>query len=339
MALRARWRGFELPTTITYDQDAENPNKGTFTAEPFESGFGVTIGNSLRRVLIGSLEGAAATQIKIEGVLHEFSSLPGVVEDVTDIVLNVKALRFKVKTDEPRKLYIDVKKKGVITALDIKADALVEVVNKDQHICELSEDTSFKMEITVRKGRRYVTAQENEAEDGEIGVIPVDSIFRPVRRVRFSRENTRVGQLTDYDKLILEIETDGSITPQLALVEAGKILRKHLVPFVNYRSLGTELEGETFDIDLGGAAETEGVPAEAGDASVDPSLSVAELDLSVRALNSLEGAGIETLGELLVKSGDELLALRNFGKTTLKELEARLAQLGLELKGSETVTV
>ncbi|HVY60269.1 MAG TPA: DNA-directed RNA polymerase subunit alpha, partial [Planctomycetota bacterium] len=254
MVMRARWRSFELPTKIEVEKASLTSTYGKFIAEPFERGFGITVGNSIRRVLLSSLEGAAVTTVKIEGVQHEFSSLPGIVEDVTDIVLNVKQLLVKVRTDEPRKIKIDVKKKGTVTGADIQPDAMVEVVNPDLVIATLSEEVPFKMEMEVRRGRGYVTAEENDSEDREIGVIPIDSIYSPVRRVRYRTENTRVGQLTDYDKLILEIWTNGTVHPENALVEAAKILRKHLIPFVNYFELGDALEAESFEEEESAAA-------------------------------------------------------------------------------------
>lgn len=330
MVMRARWRGFELPTSILVDQETLTSCYGRFVAEPFERGFGITIGNSLRRVLLSSLEGAAPTRIKIEGVLHEFSSLPGIVEDVTDVVLNVKQLLVKVKSEEPQTLKLDVTKTGVVTAGDISAHPLVEVVNPDLRICEISAETRLAMEIEVSKGRGYVTAEENDSEDREIGIIPIDSIYSPVRRVRYRTENTRVGQLTDYDKLILEVWTDGTVHPEAALVEAGKILRKHLVPFVNYSQLGTELEGESFEDETGEEQGEEGAGGEHA-LPVDLEKPIGDMGFSVRAVNALEGAEIATLGELVSRSEQELLKLRNFGKTTLKEIEAKLSKLGLEL--------
>lgn len=340
--MRARWRGFELPTSIMLEEtklEASGERYGRFVAEPFEPGFGITVGNSLRRVLVSSLEGAAATRIKIDGVLHEFSSIPGILEDVTDIVLNVKQLLVKVRSDEPQKLTLDVTKKGPITAGDITPHASVQVINPGLVICTASEEVSLKMEIEVARGRGYRTAEENDSEDREIGTIPIDSIFTPVRRVRYRTENTRVGQLTDYQKLILEIWTDGSVEPDMALVEAGKILRKHLIPFVNYASLGTNLENESFEVegleelDEDEAGEGIGAAPVAPGAKVDLALKLRDssLDLSVRALNALEGNGIETVGDLVARTGDGLLQLRNFGKTTLKEVETRLEALGLSL--------
>jgi DNA-directed RNA polymerase subunit alpha len=336
MVMRARWRSFELPTRIEAEKATLSSTYGKFTAEPFERGFGITVGNSLRRVLLSSLEGAAVTSVKIEGVQHEFSSVPGVVEDVTDIILNVKNLLVKVRTDEPRKIKIDVKKKGVVTGGDITPDAMVEVVNKDLVLATLSEDVHFRMEMEVRRGRGYVTAEENDSEDREIGVIPIDSIYSPVRRVRYRTENTRVGQLTDYDKLILEIWTNGTVSPETALVEAGKILRKHLIPFVNYFEIGDELEAEAFEEEELAAPPPEGAeeaplaaaaPTEA-DLQKLRAKAVAELDFSTRTLAALEAEGLATAGELEARFA-ELPKLKSLGKTSLKEIEKKLESLGL----------
>ncbi len=347
MVMRARWRSFELPTRIVAERDSLTSTFGKFIAEPFERGFGITIGNSLRRVLLSSLEGAAVTSIKIDGVLHEFTAIPGIVEDVTDIVLNIKQLLVKVRTEEPRKLKLEVKRKGAVTAKDFQADAMVEIMNPDLHICTLSEETRFAMEIEVRKGRGYVTAEENETEDREIGVIPIDSIFSPVKRVRYRTENTRVGQLTDYDKLILEIWTDGTLSPELALVEAGKIMRKHLIPFVSYFEPGEPLEAEAPEEEdaLAGSADRptnggeEGVKlaAAAVEGGAKPDLKtllakpIMDLDLSVRSRNCLESVNIKTIGDLVSHNDEDLLKIRNFGKTCHKEVEKKLQSLGLSL--------
>jgi len=333
MVMRARWRSFELPTRIEVEKSTLSSTYGKFIAEPFERGFGITVGNSLRRVLLSSLEGSAVTSIKIEGVLHEFSSIPGVVEDVTDIVLNVKNLLVKVKTDEPRKIRIDVKKKGTITAADIQPDPMVEVINRDLVLATLSEETTFRMEMEARRGRGYVTAEENDSEDREIGVIPIDSIYSPVRRVRYKTENTRVGQLTDYDKLILEIWTNGVVSPEIALVEAAKILRKHLIPFVNYFTLGSELEAEAPEEDeLGSAASEGGAAAPAEDSAKLLAKPIAELDFSTRTRNALEAEGIATLADLVSKSEEDVQKLKSIGKATstvFKEVKKKVESLGL----------
>src|SRR3990167_6982940 len=236
--MRIRWREFELPARVTVDQETLTPTYGRFVAEPFERGFGITVGNSLRRVLLSSIEGHSVTSVRIEGVQHEFSTIPGVVEDVTDIVLNVKKLLVKMHTDEPQRLRIEKSGKGIVRVADIIHDALVEIVNPDLHIATLADDGRLIMDLEVRRGRGYVTAEEHVKGDQEIGLIPVDSVFGPVVRVRYRTENTRVGHLTNYDKLILDIWTDGTVDPERALVEASKVLRKHLNPFVQYFETG-----------------------------------------------------------------------------------------------------
>ena len=239
--MRIRWRGLELPCRVVRDEQVSTDTYGKFTAEPFERGFGTTVGNSLRRILLSSLEGAAVTHIKLKGADHEFCSLPGVMEDVTDIILNIKSLIVKLDADEPKEMKLSANKAGAVTAGMIEADPSITVVNKDLVIATLTEDVEFEMTLTVDKGRGYVTASENiaDVEEQEIGLIAVDSIFSPVTRVRYATEDARVGQKTDYDRLILEIWTNGTITPEMALVEASKILRKHLNPFVQYFELGS----------------------------------------------------------------------------------------------------
>ncbi len=327
--MRIRWRGLELPSRIVRDLQVSTDTYGKFSAEPFERGFGTTVGNSLRRILLSSLEGAAVTQVKIRGAEHEFSSLNGVMEDVTDIILNIKSLIVKLDADEPKQMRISVNKAGPITAGMIEADPAITVVNKDLVLATLTEDLPFEMTLTVGKGRGYVTAAEHLAdeEEQEIGVIAVDSIYSPVTRVRYATEDARVGQKTDYDRLILEIWTNGTISPELALVEAGKILRKHLNPFVQYFELGPEMVSEE-------ALASVRQPATP---TVDPELqsklnmSVQDLDLSVRANNCLESAKIQTVRDLVKKSDADLLQVRSFGKTSLREVKRKLADMGLSL--------
>ena len=326
--MRIRWRGFELPTRITVDQKTRSSTYGKFIIEPFERGYGITIGNSLRRILLSSLEGSAVTSIKIKAVKHEFSTIPGVVEDTTDIALNVKSLVLRLLDDQPRKLRIEANKKGEIKAKDIITDGAVEIINLEQHILTLSEDVNFSMEMEVKKGRGYVTAEENEPEEPEIGLVALDSIFSPVRKVKYYTEDTRVGRQTNYDRLIMEIWTNGVVTPEMALVEAAKILRKHLTPFIQYFELGRELPST----DRKPVLEAEEVPKEAcGEFEAKLSKPVSELDLSVRASNCLEAANIRTVEELVSMTEEELLQVRNFGKTTLKEVKKKLAQWGLSL--------
>lgn len=329
--MRVRWRDFELPSQVKVDHSTKTESYARFTAEPFERGFGTTVGNSLRRILLGSLEGAAVTNVKFEGVLHEFSTIPGMFEDVTDVILNLKQLLVTLKGARETKLKIDTKKPGAITAGDIQHDHTVEIVNKDLHLATLAEDGHFKCEITVRLGRGYHTAGENQQGDQEIGVIPVASFFSPVRRVKFKTENTRVGQLTNYDRLIMEVWTDGTILPELALVESSKILRKHLNPFLAYFDVGRELNQE-----FAASENREEAPEAKTDETLEArrqqmSMPIAELDLSVRASNCLEAANITTVGELCRRTDGELLKLRQFGKTTLKEISKKLAERELHL--------
>lgn len=324
--MRIRWRGFELPTRITVDQRTLTNTYCKFVAEPFERGYGITIGNSLRRVLLSSLEGSAVTSVKFKGVKHEFSTIPGVVEDVTDIILNIKSLTVKLHDDHPRKIRIEARKKGEIKAKDIITDGGAEIINPDLHIATLSEDADFLVEMEVKKGRGYVTAEENEPEEPEIGLIAVDSVFSPVRKVKYYTEDTRVGRRTNYDRLIMEIWTNGVVTPEMAMVEAAKVLRKHLNPFVQYFEIGRELPRA----EAKPALEVQEVGKEAsGELYAKLEKPVSELDLSVRASNCLEAANIRTIGELAALTEEEVLGIRNFGKTTLKEVKKKLSQLGL----------
>src|SRR5438105_1993150 len=295
--MRIRWRGLELPSRVVRDHQVSTDTYGKFSAEPFERGFGTTVGNSLRRILLSSLEGAAVTHIKLKGADHEFSSLTGVLEDVTDIILNIKSLIVKLDADEPKELHLSSHKAGPITAGMITGDPAVTIINKDLVVATLTENVAFEMTLTVAKGRGYVTASENieDIDEQELGLISVDSIYSPVGRVRYATEDARVGQKTDYDRLILEIWTNGTVTPEMALVEASKILRKHLNPFVQYFELGSD------------TASDDAVTAlrDANQAMIDPDLqqkldmSVQELDLSVRANNCLESAKIQTVRDLV----------------------------------------
>jgi len=327
--MRIRWRGLELPSRVTRDEHVSTDTYAKFTAEPFERGFGTTVGNSLRRILLSSLEGAAVTHIKLKGADHEFSSLTGVTEDVTDIILNVKSLIVKLDSDDSKDMKLSAKKAGPITAGMIEADPAITIVNKDLVIATLTEDVSFEMTLTVSKGRGYITAAENitDTEEQEIGLIAVDSIYSPVTRVRYATEDARVGQKTDYDRLILELWTNGTLTPEMALVEASKILRKHLNPFVQYFELGSDVASDDAIAAL----------REATKATIDPDLqqkmnmTIQELDLSVRANNCLESAKIQTVRDLVKKTDQDLLKVRSFGKTSLREVKRRLADMGLSL--------
>ena len=326
--MRIRWGDFELPTRVNVEKETYTDTYGKFFAEPFERGFGATIGNSLRRILLSSIEGSAVAAVRIEGVKHEFSTIPGVVEDTTDIILNIKNLIVESHSDNPGKIRIEAKKKGEIKAKDIITDDSVEIINGDLHIVTISENTNFNVEMEVRKGRGYKTAEENEAEGREIDVIPIDAVFSPVRKAKIRIEETRVGRRTNYDKLIIEIWTSGIISPEMALVEAAKIFRKHLNPFVHYFELGRELP-------QAGEKLLEKTDKEEDSADgIDQKLttSVSELDLSVRASNCLAVTNIKTLGDLVTKRENELLELKNFGMTTLVEIKKKLTQLGLSFK-------
>ncbi len=319
--MHVKWRGLELPSAVHPDLHTLSPTYGKFVAEPFERGFGTTVGNSLRRVLLSSLEGSAVTQIKIRGAQHEFTTLPGILEDVTDIVLNVKSLVVKNHSDSTRVITVERNTAGVISGADVQTDADVEIINKHQVLATLTEDVQFTMEMVVENGRGYVPALEHSTRDHEIGIIPIDAVFSPVVRVRYEVEETRVGQKTNFDKLNLEIWTDGSIGPEMALVESAKIFRKHLNPFVQYNELGRQVH-----------ATARGGPGSA-EAQLEAKLNmpVADLRLSVRAGNCLESEGIHVIRELVQRNEDQLLEIRNFGETTLTEVRDKLATLGLHL--------
>jgi DNA-directed RNA polymerase subunit alpha len=323
MTTRVRWRGLELPTKVIADPKFRSDVYGRFTVEPFEQGFGTTVGNSLRRVLLSSLEGAAVTSIKIKGATHEFTTLAGVMEDVTDIVLNVKNLIVKLEGDEPKVMKLAARGPGEVTSDMIEADTAITILNKDLVIATLTEPVDFEMELRVAKGRGYVPASEQyeNEEEQEIGVIHVDSAYSPVQRVRYRIEETRVGQKTNYDKLTMEIWTNGAVTPEMALVEAGKIFRKHLNPFVQYYELGEERVSEE-------AAAAAGVDEEL---IRKLNMAITDLELSVRASNCLESARIETVGQLVTQTEADLLRLRSFGRTSLREVKRKLQDIGLDL--------
>jgi DNA-directed RNA polymerase subunit alpha len=320
--MHIRWRGLELPSQVVCDQKTLSGTYGKFVAEPFERGFGVTVGNALRRILLSSLEGSSVTQIKIHGAQHEFTTLPGVVEDMTDVVLNVKALVVKNHTEQTKVLRIEKNTRGVVTGTDVQTDETVEVINRNHVIATLTDDVPFTMEMVVENGRGYVPASEHSPNVQEIGIIPVDAVFSPVIRVRYEIEETRVGQKTNYDKLTIEIWTNGSINPEMALVESAKILRKHLNPFVQYTELGARVTGTG-----------RGLGSGASDAALEQKLnmSLAELKLSVRATNCLESENIQTVRDLVQRSEDQLLEVRNFGETTLREVKDKITEMGLRL--------
>lgn len=311
---------FELPNRLVrVDEDATDTYT-RFIAEPFEAGYGHTIGNSLRRILLSSIEGAAIASIKIDGVQHEFQSLEGVVEDVTDIVLNLKKILLVCHRREGTRLMIDVNREGAVTAADIEADANVEIINPEQVICHLSKPRAFRAELEVVVGRGYCPGEENKKPDQAIGVIAIDTLFSPVRLVKYSVEATRVGQITDYDKLILEIWTDGRLTPDEALKQSAAILKHHLDVFDQISDENLEFEKEGGD-----------VSEEQNRLRQLLNMSVNEIELSVRAANCLNNANITTVGELAMKSEQEMLKFRNFGKKSLNEIKDKLEQLGLSL--------
>src|SRR5882672_8802641 len=312
-----RYGRFEMPKTLTKDESTATDTYAKFIAEPFEAGYGHTVGNSLRRVLLSSLEGAAITAAKITGAQHEFATLPGVVEDVTDIVLNLKRVKFKADDHEPKKLSLIINKEGAVTAGDIQVVQGYEVLNPKQVICTLDKKHKFDAELEVRVGRGFATGEENKRTDQAIGLIPIDSIFSPVTRVKYAVENTRVGQRTDYDKLILEVWTDGRLTPDDALLQASAILRHHLDVFVNFNEEVIE-----FDETPAGVSEENKKLL---------NMSVNEIELSVRAANCLNNANITTVGQLAQKTESEMLKYRNFGKKSLNEIKDKLQQLGLSL--------
>ena len=321
--MHVRWRGLELPARVVVDEKSRTPNFARFTVEPFERGFGTTVGNSLRRILLSSVEGAAVTKIKIAGVQHEFSTIPGVTEDVTDIVLNMKGLIVSLQGDEPRTMRLSASGPGEVTADLIEADTSITIHNPEHLICTLTDAVDFEAELTVAKGRGYQPASEQYAKQEEqvIGEIPLHAVFSPVQRVRYRIENTRVGQKTNYDKLIMDIWTDGTITPEMVLVEAAKILRKHLNPFVQYFELGDA----TVSQEASAAASVD------DDLIRKLNMNVGEMDLTVRASNCLNSAKIRTVAQLVQKTEADLLAVRSFGKTSLREVKRKLEEIGLNL--------
>jgi len=298
----------------------QNGTYGKFVVEPLERGFGHTLGNSMRRVLLSSLPGAAVSAVQIEGVQHEFSTIPGVKEDVTEIILNLKSMACKMYTDEAKTIIVDVKGPAELTAGDIKTDDEVEIINKDLHIATLNEDAHLQMQLTLIRGRGYVSADKNKDPNAPIGVIPIDSIFTPVKKVNYTVEDTRVGQITDYDKLTLELWTNGTLKPEEAISGAAKILMDHLELFV----------GLTDQVIQAPVAQPE---EEKKDKVLD--MTIEELDLSVRAFNCLKRAGINSVAELVQKNQDDMMKVRNLGRKSLEEVEQKLKALGLGLKPTE----
>ncbi len=308
---------FIMPKRVEFERVTLAEGYGKFVAEPLERGFGTTIGNSLRRVLLSSIAGAAVTQVRMDQVLHEFSSVQGVIEDVTDVILNLKKVRVRLEGDEPRVVTLDKKGPGEVTAGDIQEEAHVTVLNVDQHIATVGEDGHLKMELTIKKGRGYVTAELNKEEDSPIGIIPMDAVFSPIIKVNYSVENARVGQATDYDRLIMEIWTDGSVEPQDALAYAAKILKDHLSIFINFEEVEETVEEEVDE-------EKELIYR-------NMEKKVGELELSVRSANCLKNAEIKTIRDLIQKTEAEMLKTKNFGRKSLNEIKEILTEMGLNL--------
>lgn len=325
--MRIRWKGFELPTRVTLEPESKTETYGKFVVEPFERGYGITVGNSLRRVLLSSLLGTAPVSLKLDGADHEFTAIPGVVEDVINIALNVKSVLVRFDGDGPEVMKVEKTEAGPVLAGDLRGDPGVEVINKDLVLATIEDAKKpFRAEIEFRKGRGYVrTEDQTWRRDEVVGTIPLDAAYSPVRRARWRVEETRVGKLTNYDRLILEIWTNGVVTPEDALVEASTILRKHLNPFVKYYELGKELEREA------PGEETTEEPVSGIDRELAEKLArpVSTLDPSVRAANCLSAEGVKTLGDLVRRNEAEMLQVRNFGKTSLKEIKIKLAELGL----------
>lgn len=310
------WAKLVRPEQIVCESDPESLTYGRFVYEPLERGYGVTIGNALRRVLLSSLQGAALVSVNIQGVHHEFSTIPGVLEDVTDIILNIKQVRLAMDTDEPQRLSLSVSRKGAVTAADIQTNQHVEVLNPEQFIATLTEDVELKMEFEVRMGKGYVPADMHEGLSEEIGLIKLDASFSPVRKVAYVVEQARVGQMTNYDKLILEVWTDGSVLPEDAIAYSAKIIKEQISVFIN------------FDDRMTGESGSEG----SGHSELNDNLfkSIDELELSVRATNCLRSANIATVGELVQRAEADMLKTKNFGKKSLDEIKALLTQMGLD---------
>ncbi len=311
-------KDFQLPTKLELEKDTASATYGKFVAEPFERGFGTTMGSALRRVLLSSLPGAAVTSVKIEGVYHEFSTIPGVTEDVTILILNIKGIRLRLYSDKAKAIHLTKTGPGEVKAGDLAVDADVTILNPDLHIATLDKDATLNIELIVKPGRGYVPAERNKEEGLPIGVIPVDSVFSPIKRVNFSVESARVGRITDYDKLLLEVWTDDSITPQEAVTAAGSILRDHLDICLPSDEIGEPAQEDSSD---------------EANSQINQHLfrSVNELELSVRAANCLKNANIKSIGELVQRSENEMLKTKNFGKKSLNEIKEVLLEMGLEL--------
>jgi DNA-directed RNA polymerase subunit alpha len=311
------WRGFQKPKRLAVDAETLTDKYGKFSAQPFERGFGTTVGNALRRTLLSSIEGAAVTAVKIEGVLHEFQSITGVVEDATDIILNLKQIPFKLNGEGPKALYLRVDQPGVVTSGQIEADGDVEILDKDVYIATVSEGGKLDMEMRLKRGRGYISADKNFDSDLGIGFIPVDSVHSPVRKVNYAVDAARLGQITDYDKLTLEVWTNGTVLPADAVGLAAKLLKDHMTIFINFEE---EIETDSHVEDGRGLLRNDNL-----------NRSVEELELSVRSYNCLKNANIQTIGELVQKTEAEMLKTKNFGRKSLNEIKEILAQMGLSL--------
>jgi DNA-directed RNA polymerase subunit alpha len=312
-------KNFELPKKVIFDEATYAPTYGKVIAEPFEKGYGITIGNSLRRVLLSSIEGTAVTQIKVAGVLHEFSAIPGVYEDMSQIIMNIKGLVLRSHFKNPKPMFLSVSKKGKVTAKNIKTDETVEIINPDHHIATLTENTKLEMEMKVERGRGYAPSERNKTSEDVAGVIPIDSMFSPVKKVNIDVENTRVGHITDYDKLLVEIFTNGSMEPKDTLLYAANILQRHLDVFIGIGKLPEEIE------------EEEEESKEKKELRKKLTKPISELELSVRSSNCLAEASIRTIGDLVKKKETEMLKYKNFGKKSLNEINSVLTSMGLHL--------
>ena len=312
------WRGFQRPKRLEFERETLTDRFGRFYAQPFERGFGTTVGNALRRVLLSSIEGAAVTAVKIDGVLHEFSPIPGVVEDATDIILNLKQIPLKMHTDSVKTLYLRVDKAGEVRARDIESDGDIEILEPDAHIATVAEHGKLHMELRVKRGRGYISADKNFDEDLGIGWIPVDSVHSPIKKVNYTVDAARIGQNTDYDKLTVDVWTNGSVTPRDAVSLSSKLIRDHLNIFINLEDAG-ELQQDV-------AGDT---PRAASNENLDKS--VEELELSVRSYNCLKNANIRTIRELVQKTEGEMLKTKNFGRKSLNEIKEILTSMGLSL--------
>jgi len=311
------WKGFQRPKRLEVERETLTDTFGRFHAQPFERGFGTTIGNALRRILLSSIEGAAVTAVKIDGVLHEFSSIPGVVEDTTDIILNLKQVPFRIHSDHPETLTISAQGPGTITAGDIQAGPNVEILAPETPIATLSEEGKISMEMRLKRGRGYVTAERNYDDDLGIGYIPLDSVHSPTRKVNYTVEDARLGQTTDYDKLILEVWTNGAVAPQDAVAMGAKLFKDHMAIFINFEEAPEE------DLDF---------PSSDDERLLDMlGRSVDELELSVRSYNCLKNADIKTIGDLVTRTEPDMLKTKNFGRKSLNEIKDILAEMGLAL--------